>query len=63
MMTKIERRIRSFSLGMKKLGIDSRNYIHMLTQNLFLIEQISTHPALKRKGSELETQKIRDTAD
>ena len=46
-MTKAERRIRAFSSGMKKLGDDSRNYIHRLTRALFLAEQPPFNPAGK----------------
>ena len=38
-MTKPERRIRDFSLGMKKLGKDSRGYIHKLAHVLLLVEK------------------------
>ena len=38
-MTEAEWRIRDFSSGMKKLGNCCQNYIHRLTNILFLVEQ------------------------
>ena len=48
-MTKAEKRVRDFSSGMKKLGNDSRNYIHKLTHVLFLVEQSPVCPVDKKK--------------
>ena len=48
-MTRVEKRIRDFSLGMKKLGDDSRNYLHKLTYTLFLVEQTPMHPVTEKK--------------
>ena len=52
-MTNAEQRLVDFSSGMKKLGDDSRNYIHKLTQVLFLVERPPIYPALKKKFPEL----------
>jgi hypothetical protein len=47
-MTKTERRIRTFSSGMRKLDNNSINYIHWLTQVLFLVE----HPPVLQASGE-----------
>jgi len=48
-MTKAERRIEDFSLGLKKLSDDSRKYICKLAQILFLVEQLPHHPNARKK--------------
>jgi hypothetical protein len=51
-MTKTEQRIRAFSSGMKKLDNHSRNYIHRLTQILFLAEHPPVYPVSGKKAFE-----------
>jgi hypothetical protein len=51
-MSKEERRIRDFSSGIRKLGEDSRNYLHRLTQALFLVEQPPVCPILQEEPTE-----------
>jgi hypothetical protein len=53
-MTKTERRIVAFSSGIKKLNNHSLNYIHSLTQVLFLIEHPPVYPAAREKIAESE---------
>jgi len=53
-MTKSERRIGDFSSGIKKLNNHSLNYIHKLTQVLFMIEHPPVCPGLEKKDAELE---------
>jgi len=48
-MTKAERRIGDFSLGMKSLSENSRNYIHKLVHELFRIEKLSACSLLAKK--------------
>jgi cob(I)alamin adenosyltransferase len=43
-MVKAERRIRDFSSGIKKLSNHSLDYIHRLTQVLFLVERPPVYP-------------------
>jgi hypothetical protein len=47
-MTKEERRVRDLSSGMKKLGDESRDYIHRLANVLFLVEQPPVCPVLRK---------------
>jgi len=49
-MTKPERRIRTFSTGVKKLDNRGLNYIHSLTQVLFMVENPSACPVLAEKS-------------
>ena len=51
-MTKAEQRIRCFTSGMKKLGNDSRDYIHKLAHVLFLVEQPPVCPVTDGDFSE-----------
>jgi cob(I)alamin adenosyltransferase len=53
-MTKTERRIKTFSSGIKKLENHGLNYIHRLTQVLFLVERPLVYPAARGKTDELE---------
>jgi hypothetical protein len=55
-MTKTERRIRDFSSGMRKLDNHSLNYIHSLTQVLFMVEHLPVYPAAREKAAELEKE-------
>ena len=55
-MTEAEHRIRAFSLGMKKLGNDSRNYLHKLAHVLFLVEQPPVYPVLEKKTPDLRNK-------
>ena len=57
-MTDAEQRLVDFSSGMKKLGNDSRNYIHKLTHVLFLVEQPPVYPVLEAKFAELGDKSI-----
>jgi hypothetical protein len=57
-MTKAERRIRDFSSGMRKLDDKSLNYIHKLTQVLFMFEHPSIYPCLGEKNHESENISI-----
>jgi len=52
-MTKAEKRIEDFSLGMKNLGEDSRNYFYKLVHELFLIEKLSACSLLVEKKTGL----------
>jgi len=56
-MTKTEQRIKDFSSQMKKLGNDSRNYTHKLTQVLFLVEKSLICPVTEEKLPELRRKK------
>jgi hypothetical protein len=56
-MTKIERRIGAFSSGIKKLDSRSLNYIHRLTQDLFMIEHLPVYPGSGGKVPELKEGK------
>ena len=58
-MTKDERRIRDFSSGMKNLGDDSRDYIHRLTNALFLVEQPPVCPGFEKKAKHAKCVKRR----
>ena len=51
-MTRSEKRLRDFSSGMKKLGGDSRNYIHKLTRFLFLAEQPPVNSVNEKESPE-----------
>jgi len=51
-MPKKEQRIREFSSGMKKLGNDSRSYIHKLTHVLQLVERPPVCPVKEENFSE-----------
>jgi cob(I)alamin adenosyltransferase len=53
-MVKAERRIRAFLSGIKKLDNNSLNYIHRLTQVLFLVECPPVYPVSGGKTAELE---------
>jgi len=56
-MTKSERRIGDFSLGIKKLNNHSLNYIHKLTQILFMVEHPPVCPSLEKKDAEVKKKK------
>jgi len=58
-MTKPERRIRTFSSGVKKLDNRGLNYIHGLTQVLFMVENTSAYPVLENKASESKRKTAR----
>jgi len=49
-MTKSERRIGDFSSGIKKLNNHSLNYIHKLTQVLFMVEHPPVCPIIENKN-------------
>jgi hypothetical protein len=53
-MSKIGRRIKTFSSGIKKLDYYSLDYIHRLTQVLFLVEHPPVYPSSGKKVPELE---------
>jgi len=53
-MTKSERRIGDFSSGIKKLNNHSLNYIHKLTQVLFMVEHPPVYPCLENKDIEVK---------
>jgi hypothetical protein len=55
-MTKTERRIKTFSSGIKKLGNHSLDYIHKLTQVLFLVEHGPVYPVSTEKAHELKNK-------
>ena len=57
-MTDSEQRLVDFSSGMKKLGNDSRDYIHKLTQVLFLVEKPPVYPVLEKKPSKFGDKPI-----
>jgi hypothetical protein len=57
-MAKTERRVRAFLAGLKKLDNNSMNYIHRLTQVLFLVERPPVYPVSVEKASELESENI-----
>ncbi|WP_461257163.1 hypothetical protein [Treponema sp. R80B11-R83G3] len=57
-MNKAERRINDFSSGVKKLNTNSVNYIHKLTQVLFMVEHQPVYPISGKKSSELEKKTI-----
>jgi len=57
-MTKSERRIGDFSSGIKKLNNHSLNYIHKLTQVLFMVEHPLVCPCLERNDIDLEKKKV-----
>jgi hypothetical protein len=52
-MDKAERRIKIFSSGLKKLNNNSLDYIHGLTQVLFMVEHPPVYPAALEKAAEL----------
>ena len=52
-MTIAERRIKSFSSGLKKLGNDNQNYVHKITHDLFLIEKFTACSVLVKESTEL----------
>jgi hypothetical protein len=56
-MTKTERRISAFSSGVKKLSNHSLDYIHGLTQVLFMVEHLPVYPFSGGKAAELEKKK------
>jgi cob(I)alamin adenosyltransferase len=53
-MVKAERRIKTFSSGIKKLSNNSLEYIHRLTQVLFMVEHPLGYPVGREKAAELE---------
>jgi cob(I)alamin adenosyltransferase len=53
-MIKAERRIKTFSSGIKKLDNNSLNYIHRLTQVLFMVEHPPVYPVEEGKIYESE---------
>ena len=58
-MTKAEQRLRDFSSGMKKLGNDSRDYIHKLTRVLFFVEKPPVCPVAEViSGKRKESKKV-----
>jgi hypothetical protein len=52
-MVKAERRIKKFSSGIKKLSNHSMDYIHRLTQVLFMVEHPPIYPFEREKTVEL----------
>jgi hypothetical protein len=56
-MTKTERLIKTFSSGIKKLDNHSLNYIHSLTQVLFMVEHPPVYPVSGEKTTGLENKK------
>ena len=50
----MEERISAFSSSLKKLSCDSQNRISKLTYTLFLVEQSSPCPVLKKKCPKLK---------
>jgi len=53
-MTKTGGRIKTFSSGIKKLSNHSLDYIHRLTQILFMVEHPPIYPVSLEKADELE---------
>jgi len=62
-MTKVERRIKNFSSGLKKLGNDNQNYIHKITHDLFLIEKFTACSVLVKESTELEENNVTKSDD
>ena len=54
-MTKMERRIKNFSSGIKQLSNDKQEFIHKLTHYLFIIEKLSACSIHDKKSLKLET--------
>lgn len=67
-MTKTERRIKDFSLGLKKLGKNNLDYINRLTHVLLFVDQVPVQFAgektrlgkkLSHKDPDIDTQRRR----
>jgi hypothetical protein len=56
-MVKTEQRIKTFSSGIKKLDNHSFDYIHRLTQVLFMVEHPPVYPVAEKKPLKRESIK------